>query len=568
MTQFKVDFNDFKRRDNTNLMEITLYKDSGEKITPNPDHQWSGKALKFGDGDKRLDQELAVTLDGDKIGVPSKQLENLPSGDYGLELWEVNNDNKTIYPSAGFVEFRIHRNADESLESVTPTIDIDKVIDDLHKAGLNVVVDDIEMLAPDAKPSVTSEVRDGKNHIKLHVPRGSKGDQGDIGPAPTLKIGTVTKLNPNQPPTANISGDNGSYTLDLGIPQGPQGDTNATATNALNVANSVNDKLSAIQANGGGRNLVENTNNDITIDATSSNAGNFTRATFYFSEQPKLGDSITVSAEGTLTGTGTLDGYQVMLYDYTGKQQRSKTQYLEAGKRDSVTLTLDNLSGSGDTVLLIYAGKAGETQGKKNVVHHLMVEKGTVAHDWSPAPEDADSAYVNKSGDVMTGSLKAPQVIATDLLTGFHEVIQVPGTTTKIIDLINNNFLQGKDSWKEATFAAYNNALSDAPTNDLYSVIKLVTRGTSRTYVEYSDLSGNLWHTTAVGGTLAPWVKQANDVNVVHNTANETIAGDKAFVGNTTLATTTILAGNYGLRVTSSGIQKTTDGKTWVPANI
>ena len=29
MTQFKVDFNDFKRRDNTNLMEITLYKDSG-----------------------------------------------------------------------------------------------------------------------------------------------------------------------------------------------------------------------------------------------------------------------------------------------------------------------------------------------------------------------------------------------------------------------------------------------------------------------------------------------------------------------------------------------------------
>lgn len=181
MTQFKVDFNDFKRRDNTNLMEITLYKDNGEQITPNRDHQWSGKALKFGDGDKRLDQELAVTIDGDKIGVPSKQLENLPSGDYGLELWEVSNDSKTIYPSAGFVEFHIHRNADESLESVTPTIDIDKVIDDLHQAGLNVVVDGIEMLAPDATPSVTSEVRDGKNHIKLHIPRGLKGDTGPQG---------------------------------------------------------------------------------------------------------------------------------------------------------------------------------------------------------------------------------------------------------------------------------------------------------------------------------------------------------------------------------------------------
>ena len=198
MTQFKVDFNDFKRRDNTNLMEITLYNDSGEEITPNRDHQWSGKALKFGDGDKRLDQELAVTLDGDKIGVPSKQLENLPSGDYGLELWEINNDSKTIYPSAGFIEFHIHRNADESLESVTPTTDINKVIDDLHQAGLNVVVDEIEMLAPDATPSVTSEVRDGKNHIKLHVPRGLKGDQGPQGPqgiqgpqGPTGATGTV-----------------------------------------------------------------------------------------------------------------------------------------------------------------------------------------------------------------------------------------------------------------------------------------------------------------------------------------------------------------------------------------
>lgn len=186
MTQFKVDFNDFKRRDNTNLMEITLYKDSGEQITPNRDHQWSGKALKFGDGDKRLDQELAVTLDGDKIGVPSKQLENLPSGDYGLELWETSNDSKTIYPSAGFIEFHIHRNADESLESVTPTTDINKVINDLHQAGLNVVVDDIEMLAPDAKPSVTSEVRDGKNHIKLHVPIGSV-DNTALTNAPAFK---------------------------------------------------------------------------------------------------------------------------------------------------------------------------------------------------------------------------------------------------------------------------------------------------------------------------------------------------------------------------------------------
>ena len=66
----------------------------------------------------------------------------------------------------------------------------------------------------------------------------------------------------------------------------------------------------------------------------------------------------------------------------------------------------------------------------------------------------------------------------------------------------------------------------------------------------------------------APEDAPSNDAQLVHKTGTETIAGDKAFTGTTTLSTTTILAGNYGLRVTASGIQKTTDGKTWVSANI
>lgn len=68
--------------------------------------------------------------------------------------------------------------------------------------------------------------------------------------------------------------------------------------------------------------------------------------------------------------------------------------------------------------------------------------------------------------------------------------------------------------------------------------------------------------------TPAPEDVPSNDTQLVHKTGNETIAGDKTLVGNTSLATTTILAGSYGLRVTASGVQKTTDGKTWVAANI
>lgn len=68
--------------------------------------------------------------------------------------------------------------------------------------------------------------------------------------------------------------------------------------------------------------------------------------------------------------------------------------------------------------------------------------------------------------------------------------------------------------------------------------------------------------------TPAPEDVPSNDAQLVHKTGTETIAGDKTFTGNTTISTTTILAGNYGLRVTASGIQKTTDGKNWTPANI
>jgi hypothetical protein len=60
-------------------------------------------------------------------------------------------------------------------------------------------------------------------------------------------------------------------------------------------------------------------------------------------------------------------------------------------------------------------------------------------------------------------------------------------------------------------------------------------------------------------GTIS-WEFVANYASVINKTDSETISGDKTFNGQTTL-----LNGNFGLRVTNSGIVKTTDaGKTWV----
>lgn len=376
MTQFKVDFNDFKRRDNTNLMEITLYKDSGEEITPNRDHQWVAKAIKFGDGDKRLDQELAVTLDGDKIGVPSKQLEDLPTGDYGLELWETSNDSKTIYPSAGFIEFRIHRNADESLESVTPTIDIDKVINDLHQAGLNVVVDDIEMLAPDATPSVTSEVRDGKNHIKLHIPRGLKGDVGPQGPQG---------------------------------PKGDKGDTGTVDNAGLTTApafQALQTQVADIKANGGGVNLANGTSSkDQSVGDASQTTGWLFRTIATF-DNPQAGQQYTISVN-TKYNSGS---WRIQIWDGTSPAYRvnriTASNSFTSTQDQKNTFTFTWPSGSNKYLLVQLANN---NDGGQIVWNSAMLEKGSVAHPWSPAPEEiltqADYAKIQAAIVALGGSL-------------------------------------------------------------------------------------------------------------------------------------------------------------------
>ncbi|MFR0582515.1 hypothetical protein ACLUXQ_08545 [Limosilactobacillus mucosae] len=220
MTLFDIAYDDFKREDTTNTIVITLYTDDKQPITPNASHTWKAKVSK---GDKYVG-EYPVTISGNTIKLSSSNLTRLPNGDYGLELWETYSGSTTIYPSAGVMEFRVHRNANDTLGTVDPTTDINAIIDDLHKAGQNIKVVATNTLSPGSKASVTQSITNGENQLTFYIPQGEKGEQGDVGPAPTLKIGTVTKLNPDQTPIADLTGDNGTYTLNMGIPQGVQGD--------------------------------------------------------------------------------------------------------------------------------------------------------------------------------------------------------------------------------------------------------------------------------------------------------------------------------------------------------
>lgn len=414
MTLFDITYDDFKREDTTNVITITLYTDDKQPITPNSSHTWKAKVSK----EDKYVGEYPVTISDNTIKLSSSNLTRLPNGDYGLELWETYDGSTTIYPSAGVMEFRVHRNANDTLGTVDPTIDINGIIDDLHKAGQNIKVVATNTLPAGSKASVTQSISNGENQLTFNIPQGIQGEQGNVGPAPTLKLGTVTKLNPDQTPTANLSGGNGAYTLNLGIPQGAQGETNATATNALNVAKSVDSKVTAIQANGGGRNLLHGTGTasgdvsqgDGSIIKGAFNGYDAVKTNGAFSGRKinlksalgranaKAGDWVTLSVyikadkqidTGSLgvyralgsvdatTNDGSLNGISMVTKPITTQWQ----QYFWSFQINDISLQRQNTrfeysQDTGDD-WIYWAG--------------WMLEKGTVAHDWQPAPEDMQS---------------------------------------------------------------------------------------------------------------------------------------------------------------------------------
>lgn len=178
---FDLRFEDFKREDATNLITTKFMTDDGKVITPNAEHKWTAKVTDMKTG--KFAGNYPVTIKDDDLSVSSKDMTRLQTGTYGLEFWEEFDGGPTIYPSAGFIEFKIHHNAEQKLEPVEKTIDITDVINDLHKAGLNVVADKVNILEPSSQPSVTSEIKDGKNHLIFNLPRGQQGQRGFQGPA-------------------------------------------------------------------------------------------------------------------------------------------------------------------------------------------------------------------------------------------------------------------------------------------------------------------------------------------------------------------------------------------------
>lgn len=239
--------------------------------------------------------------------------------------------------------------------------------------------------------------------------------------------------------------------------------------------NSVETKVDGIQI--GGRNLAVGTDKDIVIDDTNNKGTQgWQFVTIHLAEQPKLGDQITISAEGVLTGNGHLDDYTVILYNETTTDARSVQGRLKPGQRSSATVKVDNINGVGNTVLLIYAGNPSDTQGKKNVIHHLKIEKGNKPTEWSLAPEDTLEAIkeVNTKWDVANGQIQG-----------------------KVTETQVNNILNGKgyatQSWAQTQFQMRSDAITlqavrDNITNGIQNQVNSIDQKLNNTKIGNKNL--------------------------------------------------------------------------------
>lgn len=385
----------------------------------------------------------------------------------------------------------------------------------------------------------------------------------------------------------------------------------------------------------GGRNLLLGTGNGFTGIGDNSVNGNFDTkgGHYYLAGGKKVSDLysqygsngyLTLSFDWVASGS-TISGSFNPVWDNTpwgviSPNVTIQPSITNKSGRYEITVPLSTISYS-TGVATGLRFRQDNLQGNITI-SNLKLEAGNIATDWTPAPEDVDSAYVKKSNQLPAEArnfnylASRMQTYQGTWWTGTEEVLNGPtsGWTWATIEVIPGNaettgqirtMRQGIGDTYSANinggilgaWTPLNQASRTAPFTDFSDVAKNMKKyqGTWMTtsnilngpvvinfgaiihvihswddagLIVLSDHKSRTWVGLVSTKAISGWTMIADDVSVVHKTGNETVAGDKALVGNTTLATTTILAGNYGLRVTTSGIQKTTDGKTWVPANI
>lgn len=184
--------------------------------------------------------------------------------------------------------------------------------------------------------------------------------------------------------TSQMSGAQGDIST---LKQTASGFSSKVSGMETSLANA-NSKLDGITSNGGGRNLAYGTSNDWKTIKDSDKWNTGTLCTYV---NAKAGDVFTVSVD---TQSAKPLKYQI----WQGSSQYVRSKYVTGGDHEAIAsgtthshTTFTWPSGATQYIIiqLINNSPDGSHAGYK--YRSVMLEKGIVAHDWQPAPEDADA---------------------------------------------------------------------------------------------------------------------------------------------------------------------------------
>ena len=145
-------------------------------------------------------QSAKAKLQGTTAILNSKDLSNLPVGQYQLELWHQNSDGTNdIYPDQSWLPFTINENATGSVDKTVTSITL-------------------EQLSQQLSSLVQSEVQ----KAVANIPRpkdGANGLNGMNGETPTIMVGQVTQLPAGSLPKITDTGGSLDHVFNFAFPE-------------------------------------------------------------------------------------------------------------------------------------------------------------------------------------------------------------------------------------------------------------------------------------------------------------------------------------------------------------
>ena len=156
------------------------------------------------------------------------------------------------------------------------------------------------------------------------------------------------------------------------------------------VDENITDAVDSIQI--GSRNLLLNTSEPITADATDGN--NYRYGTYYLSTYLEENQNYMISADVEILAGSPIKIAVFFYNNGTNVGCGSVALSIVNGRIEGSIVPNENYAQAGK--VLLYAGNAGNTAGNKVKFSNVKLEKGNKATDWTPAPEDLPNNYYSK----------------------------------------------------------------------------------------------------------------------------------------------------------------------------